>query len=142
MAAVSGGTASADPALAASRTGNAKALLHEILRMLDALVKEGQGGTVDLRSVPLTRGDLDYLRDALGTGAVDARIDALGESHVVETIFPGIWWVTHRNEAGEIVAESIEVCTIPVILVSPIDDMVDAVDRLRKTLATTAEQEP
>lgn len=129
--------ASAEPALAAFRTGNAKALLNEMLRMLETLLSSGQGGSIDLRAVPLTKDDFDDLRAVLGTGAVDARIEALGESRVVETRFPGIWWVTHRNEAGETVAESIEVCGVPSILHSPSEDMADGAKGLRQTLAAT-----
>jgi hydrogenase-1 operon protein HyaF len=70
----------------------------------------------------------------LGTGAVDARVEALGESRVVETKFPGIWWVTHRNEVGETVAESVEICGVPAILHAPREDVADGAKGLRQTL--------
>jgi len=127
-----------EPGLVAPRSGNAKALLHEMLRLLDELRLGGAGGSIDLRTVPLTNDDRTNLRSILGIGAVDARIEALGESRVRETRFPGIWWVTHCNEAGEVVAEAIEICAIPAILLTPIEDMTDGAERLRQELVESA----
>lgn len=123
--------------LIAPRSGNAKPLLYEMLRLLERLEAGGDGGSIDLRTIPLTNEDLTTLKAVLGDGAVDARVEALGESHVCETRFPGIWWVTHRNGAGEMVAESLEICAVPAILCTPIDDMADAAARLRQALAET-----
>ncbi len=131
-----------EPALMASRTGNAKALLTEMLRMLERLLAGEEGGSIDLRTIPLTKDDLDHLQTVLGTGAVDARVDALGESRAFETRFAGIWWVTHRNEAGETVAELIEICDVPAILHAPIEDIADGAGRLRQALDVPSEQGP
>jgi hydrogenase-1 operon protein HyaF len=139
---MSDGMIPAEPGLAAPRPGNAQALLHEMLRLLQGLHARGEGGSIDLRSVPLTVDDLANLRAVLGTGAVDARVEALGESRACETRFPGIWWVTHRNEAGETVAEAIEICAIPAILCTPVDDMADGAERLRQALAETVGEGP
>jgi hydrogenase-1 operon protein HyaF len=123
-----------DRGLVAPRTGNAKALLRELLRLLEELAASGEGGSIDLRSVPLTDADQEELRAVLGAGAIDARIDALGESRVRETRFPGIWWVTHCNDGGETVAELIEVCDVPDILRAPRKDVADAATLLRQSL--------
>ena len=130
----SGGVLSMDLGLVAPRAGNAKALLRELLRLLEGLAASGEGGSIDLRSVPLTVADQEELRAVLGVGAIDARIDALGESRVWETRFPGIWWVTHCNDDGETVAELIEVCDVPDILRAPRKDVADAVTLLRQSL--------
>ncbi len=111
-------------------TGNGTALLHELATLLQALARHGKAASIDLRSVPLSPGDLQELDDFLGAGAVEARIDALGESRVTETRYPGIWRVVHRNETGEIVAELIEVCTVPAILCAPVEDIAAAAGRL------------
>ena|ERR1019366_2872816 len=123
-----------DQALVAPRTGNARALLNEMLGLLEELASGGEGGSIDLRSVPLSAGDLEELHQVLGAGAVDARVDALGESRAQETRFPGIWWVTHCNEPGETVAELIEVCSVPAILRAPREDVADAAVLLRQAL--------
>jgi hydrogenase-1 operon protein HyaF len=120
--------------LVAPRSGNARALLNEIAGLAEGLAAGGEGGSIDLRSMPLTEGDLEELHQVLGAGAIDARIDALGESRAQETRYPGIWWVTHRNEAGDTVAELIEVCTIPAILRAPAEDVADGAVLLRQAL--------
>jgi hydrogenase-1 operon protein HyaF len=102
----------ADPGL----SGNAPFILAEAAAALARLVRDGSGCAIDLRALPLTPADRAWLRGALGTGEVRASIDAAGESTVEETAFPGVWWVTHHSEAGEAVAELIEITLVPEIL--------------------------
>ena len=115
-------------------TGNARALLNELAGLLEAWVARGEPASIDLRSLPLTAGDYDELRAALGAGVVTARVDAFGPSDVCETQYPGVWWVTHRNEAKDTVAELIEVCEVPAILRAPIEDAGVGLERLRIAL--------
>jgi hydrogenase-1 operon protein HyaF len=125
-------------------TGNGAALLQELATLLCALAERDEAASIDLRALPLSPGDFKQLRDTLGAGVVQARVDALGESCVAETGFPGIWWVTHCNEAGDTVAELIEVCVVPEILRAPADDIVAGAvhlaDRLRDIAAAGAMQ--
>jgi hydrogenase-1 operon protein HyaF len=115
-------------------TGNVKALLHELAGLLDAWLSKGETASIDLRSLPLTRGDYDELGAALGPGAVSASVEAIGLSEVRETRYPGVWRVTHRNEAGEIVADLLEVCDAPAILRSPAEDAADGLIHLKEAL--------
>lgn len=119
-------------------SGNATALLHEVARLLDVLVQRGEPSSIDLRSLPLTPGDYDELRGALGTGAVFARVDAIGPSDLRETRYPGVWWITHCNDAGEIVAELIEIGVVPQILLAPIQDVSDGLSGFNEMLANAA----
>jgi len=128
---------------AQASTGNATALLHELANLLEAFVQRHDTGSVDLRSLPLTPGDYTELREALGTGAVGATVDALGPSEVRETRFPGMWWVTHSNDAGEVVAELIEICPAPEVLLAPAEDVAAGLARLKAMLIDkTPDQEP
>jgi hydrogenase-1 operon protein HyaF len=115
-------------------SGNAKALLHELAGLLDLWVNRGEAASIDLRSLPLTRGDYAELDAVLGGGAVSASVEAIGASEVRETRYPGVWRVTHRNEAGEVVADLIEVCEAPAILRSPAEDAAEGLIRLREAL--------
>ena len=115
-------------------SGNGKALLHELVDLLEGWVRSGQPASIDLRSLPLTRGDYAELRAALGSGAVSARVEAIGPSEVRETQYPGLWWVTHFNEAGQVVADLLEVCAVPAILPAPAEDAAEGLDRLKETL--------
>jgi hydrogenase-1 operon protein HyaF len=89
-------------------------------------------------SMPFAQADYEEMRDVLGVGAIDARLEALGESRVQETRYPGIWWVRHCNEDRETVAELIEVCDVPSILRAPAADVVYAAAQLRQVLEAQA----
>ncbi len=100
----------------ASRIGGIHPILHEIRTLLAALIDTGRGGSIDLRSLPLSPADFEALDAALGEGEVRATIRALGETRITETAIHGVWRVTHCNDGGEAVADLIEVCDAPDIL--------------------------
>lgn len=116
-------------------TGNAIPILHEIAALLENLAHTGAGGSIDLGSMPMLPGDRAILEEVLGRGEVSAEIDALGPSHVRETALRGVWWVTHCNDAGETLADLIEVARLPSILATPDEDVREALQSLRERLA-------
>lgn len=120
---------------AAAPSGNAHAVLHEVVGLLEALAAGGTGGAIDLRAMPLSEGDHRVLAEVLAEGEVKATIDAAGPSDVRETVYPGVWWITHRNETGEVVGELIEVAEVPEILRSPPDDVREGLADLAALLA-------
>jgi HupH hydrogenase expression protein, C-terminal conserved region len=115
-------------------TAYATAILHEIADLLGQLAAEGRGGAIDLRAMPLGPADRSRLEQVLAEGAVKASIDAGGPSEIFETIYPGVWWTRHRNEAGDVVAEYIEVTDCPQFLRSQADDIREGASGLRRLL--------
>jgi HupH hydrogenase expression protein, C-terminal conserved region len=115
-------------------SGNATAILHEIADLLGRLVSDGSSGMIDLHAMPLTSGDRSQLEEVLAAGEVKVTIDAAGPTEICETVYPGVWWVRHRNEGGESVAELIEVTTCPEILASHTDDVRKGWAALRRRL--------
>lgn len=115
-------------------TGNVDPVLQEIAALLKQLLQTGEGGTIDLRSLPFTPDDHSLLKQRLGEGEVSATLDTLGNSAVRETAVTGVWWVTHFNAAGEIMAEFIEITVIPEILKSDSLDMREALSELEQSL--------
>jgi hydrogenase-1 operon protein HyaF len=111
-----------------------KALLSEMLELLIGLAEGERGGAIDLRALPLAPDELALLRDFLGTGAVEARIDACGLSHAVETRFPGLWWVTHYGADGDPLAEIVEIADFPALARPPAEDIGAGIARLRKSV--------
>jgi hydrogenase-1 operon protein HyaF len=107
----------------AGLSGNAPVLLHEIAELARRLLDSGESSAIDLRALPLTLADLDWLRETLGHGQVTATLDAEGESTLTETVCPGVWWVTHRNENGAVASEFIEVTFVPELLKAHPDDV-------------------
>jgi len=120
---------------------NALPLLHEIRHALARLVAEGERTVIDLLAMPFGPGDEVELLALLGAGEVSARLDALGESRINETAYPGVWIVDHYNTHAQRIAYQIEVTPVPAVLVAQADDMADGLRRLEAALAAPAEPE-
>ena len=115
---------------------SAPAILREIEALLEKLARSGESGVVDLRGVPLGPADYEMLRNELGQGEVTARLDAAGPSEVRETAYAGVWWVTHRDQTENVIAEFIEVTRMPEILTSQPEDVRAASARLKEKLSS------
>lgn len=120
--------------------GNVSALLAEIAARLDAFVSRNETALIDLKSLPFSPGEYERLRQTLGRGEVAARLEAIGDSEIYETHFPGVWWVTHYNVEGDIVADLIEIAPVPAILQSQPEDVLVGLARLRHILAHPADE--
>lgn len=120
-----------EPDPASADTAIAKSVLHEVHALLESLLATGEGGTIDLRALPpLGPQGYGFLRESLGSGEVGAIVEGLRRTEIRETSYPGVWWVSHRNENNEIVTEAIEVAEVPVLLKSPRDDIWNGFARL------------
>jgi hydrogenase-1 operon protein HyaF len=106
------------------------ALIMEVHGLLRRLIEHGESGSIDLFGLPLSASCLAALDQRLGQGEVRVRLDAAGRSEIHETRFPGVWWTSHSDEAGRVVAMLIEVTTIPDIVRADIEDMRLAYRRL------------
>lgn len=120
--------------------GNVSALLAEIAARLDAFVSRNETALIDLKSLPFSPGEYERLRQTLGRGEVAARLEAIGDSEIYETHFPGAWWVTHYNVEGDIVADLIEIGPVPAILQSQPEDVLVGLARLLHILAHPADE--
>ena len=112
------------------------AVAYEIAHLLERLVAHGECGAIDLRSLPMTIADRLRLQEFLGSGEVRAEISADGPSVVRETAIPGVWWSEHRNAHAELIAEVIEVCPVPEILVLSKEELATGSSSLRERIAT------
>lgn len=113
----------------------AKAILYEILTMLERLADAGAEGAVDLRSLPMAPGDWKDLTAALGEGDIDATFhDGAGRSRIRETGVHGVWWIEHRDADDNVVASFLEVTTVPAILATDTADIRAGSRRLRQKL--------
>lgn len=114
--------------------GNALPLLHEIRHALIRLLESGEPTCIDLRALPMGPGDEVALEAALGIGEVEVTLNTLGPSSVVETAYPGVWLVTHRNEDGQTLSRFVEVAFVPAILESAESDVMTGLMRLGAAL--------
>jgi len=115
-------------------TFNVKPLLNEVKHALDNLIETGRNTVIDLRSIPLAPGEEEKILGVLGLGEVQARLDTLGLSEVIETRYAGVWIVTHYNDESHIISRFIEVTTIPEILCSQTEDIMAAYSHLSLAL--------
>jgi hydrogenase-1 operon protein HyaF len=114
--------------------GNVRPILHEVLHALERLADTGEPTTIDLRAMPFGPGEEQKLEEALGTGEIAIRLDALGESRIVECAFPGVWLITHYNSHGEIMARLIEIAEVPAIIRAESPDLRSGATALRQRL--------
>jgi hydrogenase-1 operon protein HyaF len=115
-------------------TWNVRPLLHEVRHALDNLIKNGETAIIDLRSIPLAPGEEDKILNTLGRGEVQSQLNALGPSEIIETEYAGVWIVTHYNEDNDIIGRFIEITTMPDILCSQAEDIIEAYNRLAENL--------
>lgn len=120
-------------------TQNVKPLLHEIKHALESLIENGKTSIIDLRSIPLAPGEEDKILSTLGTGEVQAQLNTLGLSEIIETQYAGVWLVTHYNDDNNIISRFIEVTTMPSILSSQTEDIMAAYSSLTLDLDETLE---
>jgi hydrogenase-1 operon protein HyaF len=122
---------------APKKTGHA--IAREVLQKVRAALAEwlttGKAEAIDLKNVPrMGPATYQYLKDALSSGEVTIVIKAEVRVEIRETQYPGVWWVTHINDQGDIVTEIIEVTEIPAILKPHILDVGDGLQRLEQVL--------
>ena len=61
-------------------------------------------------------------------------LDSLGPSQIYETRFTGVWRITHRNAADEVVGRYIEIARIPSVLLAHEADMRRSLEELEARL--------
>lgn len=115
--------------------GNVRAILAELETALHELLNGGREHSIDLRSLPFAPGELDYLREVLGTGEVRIEIEALGKSRINETAVRGVWWVTHYNALDDRMAEFLEISFCPDLVRAHRDDVRESLELLNTRLA-------
>ncbi len=97
-------------------------VMNEIAAMLEALITSGQTDSIDLHRAPVGAHDRARLRDVLGQGEIEARLNCLGPTRIQETAVSGVWWVTHYSDDRRVLGELVEVTTCPELLsTSPVD---------------------
>jgi hydrogenase-1 operon protein HyaF len=119
-------------------TANVLPLLHEVRHALARLLATGEETTIDLGSIPMAPGELDKIDAALGSGEVRVMLDSLGPSQIYETRFTGVWRITHRNAADEVVGRYIEIARIPPVLLAHETDMRRSLEELSARLGESS----
>lgn len=114
----------------------AQSILFEIHDKLQNLLAKGEGGIIDLRSLPaLNQASLQLLEKWLSLGEVSAMVTGVGKTEVRETAYAGVWWLVFHNQRGDIVTESIQIAEVPDILKSQLGDIELGFKKLTRALS-------
>lgn len=112
------------------------AVLAEIERFLEDYRIRGRGGVINLGWARLVPGDLERLREILGTGGASVTIAALGGSSIQETAIPCVWWLSHRSGEDRLTGHWIEIAEVPALLRGDRTSISPGLDALRERAAT------
>jgi len=112
--------------------GLVDALLMEVADLLQNFLAHDRPDSIDLLGLPLSAACLAALEQRLGQGEISATLRICGESETRETGYPGVWWTSHADETGRIVAMLIEVTDVPHILRAGKADMAHGHARLQQ----------
>ena len=114
----------------AFRTENLRPLLLQVEQALRDLVENGTDTVIDLSAMPFSAQDEADLRRELAVGEVSARVDAFGPSLIQETGVAGVWLIEHQDADGKRLMLHLEITRIPSLLVTPPEDIGDALAAL------------
>lgn len=114
--------------------GGVQAIAFEVVSALEKLHEAGQTSSIDLKSLPMAPGEFQEIRNLLGQGEIDITLDLDGPTRIRETAFAGVWWIHHADARGRVLAEHIEISRVPDFLVTPSEDITQAVKQLRARL--------
>lgn len=118
-----------------SEGANGRALLHEIVGLLQHLLNEDEPSHIDLQALPLNQEDMALLMETLGEGGVYAELVDFGVTRIRQTGIPGVWWVVHLDEEEEqTIAEFIEINYCPEALITPDEDIREGREALQARL--------
>lgn len=112
------------------RTQNLDPILQQLSQCLTELRDDGNESVIDLGAMPFSAQDESDLRARLGKGEVSAVVEVFGITRVEETGVPGIWFVEHRDAEDRRLTLQLEITRIPALLVTPIEDLDDGLERL------------
>ena len=109
-----------------------------LVELEDRCVRFDQAGTehsINLTLLPLSQEEIEFLDARLGRGPVDMLSRAYGKCQVISTLTPNVWWVRYYNSMGALILNSLEVTSMPQVVVAAAEDLGDSAARLREILA-------
>ena len=86
--------------------------------------------------MPLAPGEEKRIETLLGEGEVRVELNTLGRSEIMETRYPGVWLITHRNTEDVLLGRHIEISFIPDILKAQQCDIETGLEQLSSELNT------
>ncbi|MFK5985258.1 MAG: hydrogenase expression/formation C-terminal domain-containing protein [Pseudomonadota bacterium] len=113
---------------------NIRSVIVEIKHAIEEFHKTGQEHIIDLLNLPLASYERERLLDLLGQGELFIQLSALGKSEIYETLFSGVWLIKHYDQQGIINGLFIEICEVPEIVLSKIEDLPHLSEQLQELI--------
>jgi len=105
-------------------------VVTEIKALLERLLIDGERGEIDIKNLPLSSGDKEALNELLGVGEVSILLNVMGDTTISETSYPGVWRVVHRDVEGRLLADSVEISSVPSFVEVGRAEIKDALEQL------------
>ena len=113
---------------------NAVPLLSELHEHVSTWKAGDTGRIINLTLLPLSKGDIYFLGEALGSGPVETLSRGYGECKISSTAYPGIWWVRYTNSMGALILNTLETTDIPSVACAAQEDLDDSRKRFSELL--------
>ena len=89
---------------------------------------------MNLTLLPLSDVDLYCLGERLGVGPVTFLSRGYGNCRVGSTACQGVWWIKYFNSEDALILNTIEVTTVPEVVIAAPEDIEDSAHRLQEIL--------
>ncbi len=113
---------------------NAPALAYEIFSKSKAFVP-GSEGVINLTLLPLTPEDMAFLIACLGLAGISILSKGYGDCRIRRTSLPNVWWVQYFNSPGQLILNTLEITSLPKVVMAAPEDLEDSASRLGEVLA-------
>ncbi len=112
---------------------NAPALLYEIFAKSKDFAP-GFEEVINLTLLPLTPEDMAFLIEALGLAGISILSRGYGDCRIRRTGLHNVWWVQYFNSPGQLILNTLEITTLPQVVMAAPEDLADSASRLREIL--------
>ena len=113
---------------------NALPILTELQEQVGRWQPGDLAHVINLTLLPLSKGDVHFLGETLGTGPVETLSRGYGDCKISSTAYPGIWWVRYTNSMGTLILNTLEITDIPAVACAAQDDLDDSRRRFSELL--------
>ena len=113
---------------------NAPALVYEIFAKSKAFVP-GSEEAINLTLLPLTPEDMAFLIACLGLAGISILSKGYGDCRIRRTSLPNVWWVQYFNSPGQLILNTLEITSLPKVVMAAPEDLEDSASRLGEVLA-------
>lgn len=121
------------PAVLDEGVFNAPPLVAEINEHVPT-VSQGRLRIINLSLLPHTEADLALLDRLLGKGSLTVLSRGYGNCRIMSTNTRGVWWVRFYNSQDTLILNTIEITSLPEVILAAPEDIVDSADRLSQML--------